>query len=240
MAHNKTVLITGSAKRVGRELALHFAADGWNVVVHHHQSHNEATQLCQEIRENGGNAWPIKANLLDESETLGLLPAALAECDRIDCLINNASLFERDTLENITRESWLQHMDIHGYAVMSLSREFAKHCNARKVTGNIINIVDSIIYRHPSSNYFSYSLSKLLLEQLTEWLAVSLAPNIRVNAVAPGRTLPNKLETDANFAEAAAAQSLIQKTSSPTEVYQTIRFLLNSETITGEMIKLGK
>ena len=237
--HPRNALVTGSAKRIGRAIALDLARDGWGVAVHHHGSQDEALVTVAEIVSGGGRATAIRADLAIEEETSGLIAEATRSIGPLTCLINNAAQFERDTAESATRESWDQHMETNLRAPFVLIQEFAKALSLdskEDATGCVINMIDERVW-NLTPHFLSYTVSKAALWTLTQTLAQSLAPNIRVNAIGPGPTLPSSRQDEAQFALQSRSTPLKRGTS-PKEICDAVRFILAAPAMTGQMIAL--
>jgi NAD(P)-dependent dehydrogenase (short-subunit alcohol dehydrogenase family) len=239
------VLITGAAKRIGRALALDFAAQGWRVAAHYGTSRTEAAALIEEITAKGGKAVAVQADLSVESEVQSLIPRSVAAIGPLGCLINNASTFEPDTLATATRQSWDRHIEPNLRAPLVLSQGFARALEeltqrngntSEPNSGVIINLIDQRVW-NPTPHYLSYSLSKAGLLTLTKTLALELAPRIRVNGIGPGPALPNARQSQADF-DAQCASMPLGTGTSPEEICVAARFLLAAKSITGQMIAL--
>jgi NAD(P)-dependent dehydrogenase (short-subunit alcohol dehydrogenase family) len=226
----KTALVTGAARRIGRAIAVSLARNGVHVVVHYHQSTQDALALCGEIRQLGVEAWPVRGDLMDAGQTEQVFREAAAQAGAIDILVNNASIFERDTLWDTTGESIAKNVRIHAAAPLILSRELARQGKA----GHIVNLLDTRVAVY-GKQYASYDLSKSMLLTLTRMLALELAPNIAVNAVAPGVILPPAGQSEAYLAKLAHATPL-NRIGDPGDVVAAVLFLLRSRFITGQIV----
>jgi len=226
----KTALITGAAKRIGRAMALALAQNGARIVVHHNHSEEEAAALCKEIEGIGVSAWPVKGDLGDPSQAEAVFKEAAGRAGPVDILINNASIFEQDTIWDVTDESLCRNMRIHTTAALILSRNLAK----QKRPGHIINVLDTRVVTYDKA-HVSYHISKRALLTLTRILALELAPNIAVNAVAPGLILPSAGQ-DESYLEKLAPTTPLQRHGSPADVVDAVLFLLRSRFITGQII----
>jgi NAD(P)-dependent dehydrogenase (short-subunit alcohol dehydrogenase family) len=231
----KAALVTGAARRVGREIALGLARDGWSVALHHNHSAGEAAEVQAEIRAAGGRAALVQADLSDLAATQGLVAAAVKAVGPLSLLVNNASLFEHDEIETMTAESWAAHIDINLRAPALLSQGFAAQL-PEGAEGNIVNIVDQRVWA-PTPRFFSYTVSKMALWDMTQILARSLAPSIRVNAIGPGPTLANARQSAADFQKQLDA-TILRRGTSPAEIYAAIGFILSAPAMTGQMIAL--
>ena len=234
-AHKNTALITGAAKRIGKAIARGMAADGWRVVLHYGTSHQEAESLAQLIRDDGGDAITLHADLCDEEQTGRLLPRAFEMVGPISCLINNASMFEEDSAETASRESWDAHMQINLRSPFVLIQALRDQL-PEGLEGNVINIVDQRV-RNLTPHFLSYTLSKAGLWTLTQTLALSLAPHIRVNAIGPGPVLANARQTEDAFIKQWSSLPL-SRSVNPHEIVDAIRFIIDAPSITGQLIAL--
>jgi pteridine reductase len=226
----RTALITGAAKRIGRAIATALAQSGVHIAVHYNQSAQDALSLCSEIQRLGVSAWPIPGDLMDVTQTEMVFREAAARAGPIDILVNNASIFERDTLWEATDESIGKNVRIHAVAPLILSRELAKQGRA----AHIVNLLDTRVVVY-DREHASYDLSKSMLLTLTRMLALELAPNVAVNAVAPGSILPPSGQSEAYLAKLAHANPQ-SRLGSPAEIADAVLFLLRSRFITGQVI----
>jgi NAD(P)-dependent dehydrogenase (short-subunit alcohol dehydrogenase family) len=236
LPNRRTVLITGAAQRIGKAIALGFAEKQWNVLIHYHQSHEAAEALVKTIAAEGGTAMSFAADLSQEQETADLIPIIAKTIQKpIDCLVNNASIFERDDAATATAQSWQLHMQINLRAPFILSQKFQQQLPAGR-HANIINVIDQrVLCLTP---YFtSYTISKAGLWTLTQTLALAWAPYIRVNAIGPGPTLPSPRQTSKQFQDQCLAMPLQQGTS-PEEISNAIQFIVDSPAMTGQMLSL--
>lgn len=231
----QVALISGAAKRIGRAIALDMATGGWSIAVHYHTSPGAAEETRDAIRRAGARAEMVRADLADSSALDGLIDDARAALGPVGCLINNASIFEDDELATMSAESWERHMAINLRAPVFLTRHFAARLEA-PAKGAVINIIDQRV-RKLTPNFFSYTISKSALWTATRTLAQALAPRIRVNAVAPGPTLPNIRQKQTDFARQVAA-TLLGRGPEPEEIAAAVRFILDAPALTGQMIAL--
>ncbi|TQV83572.1 SDR family oxidoreductase [Denitrobaculum tricleocarpae] len=242
----RSVLITGAAKRIGRALALDFAAQGWTVAAHYRSSSAEADSLIAEIAATGGKAHAFQADLTQEADVQALVPSVVEAVGPLGCLINNASTFERDSIETASRESWDQHIEPNLRAPLVLTQSFAKALKdavepARDgapapLNGVVINMIDQRVW-NPTPQYLSYALSKAGLWAMTKSLALELAPRIRVNGIGPGPALANARQSKEDFDAQCAAMPLGIGTS-PEEICAAARFIISALSMTGQMIAL--
>jgi NAD(P)-dependent dehydrogenase (short-subunit alcohol dehydrogenase family) len=216
-------------------LAEALAADGWSIAVHYHGSPDAADETVRAITANGGKAVSIDGDLSDISVTRGLISRAVAYLGPLSCLINNASIFERDDIMSATPESWDAHLNINLRAPFFLSQAFARQLPIG-VTGNIINLIDERVW-HLTPHFASYTVSKAGLWTLTQTLALALAPAIRVNAIGPGPTLPSPRQSPEQFVAFSRKMPLGRGTT-PAEICSAARFILAAPAMTGQMIAL--
>ena len=230
-----TALVTGGAKRIGKAIVEDLAAHGFAVAVHCNRSRGEAEALAARITVSGGRAAVIEADLTDMRAADGLIAAATAALGPVRLLVNNASIFEDDSVENFDLAAWDRHFAIHLKAPALLSRRFAEALPAG-VEGLIVNMVDQRVWK-PTPRYFSYSLSKAALWTATQTMAQALAPRIRVNAIGPGPTFANVRQDDSDF-QAQLDALLLQRGPALAEFGATIRYLWQARSVTGQMVAL--
>lgn len=226
----RTALVTGAARRLGRTMAVAIAERGADVVIHHNRSEPEAMALCEEIRRMGGNAWRVQGDLADAEQAKRVFGDAVAQTGRIDILINNASIFESDTIWDATEESILTNLRIHALSPLTLARQMA----GQEAEGQIINLLDTRVTVY-DRDHASYHISKRVLATLTRMLAMELAPRITVNAIAPGLVLP-PLGQDESYLEKLAYTNPLKCHGQPQDVADAMLFLLRSRFITGQIL----
>jgi NAD(P)-dependent dehydrogenase (short-subunit alcohol dehydrogenase family) len=231
----KTALVTGGARRIGRAIAEAMAADGWAVAVHYRTSAEEAEAVVAGIEAAGGTAVALAADLADPSAVGALLPAAADALGPITALINNASVFERDELESMSRASWDRHLETNLWAPLALTKAFAEQL-PEGAEGNVVNLLDQRVL-NLTPYFLSYTVSKSALWTLTQTLALSLAPRIRVNAVGPGPTLPSPRQSQAEF-ERQWARMPLRRGTTPEEIAAAVRYLLDAPAVTGQLLAL--
>jgi len=227
-ASGRTVLVTGAARRFGRAIALDLAAHGWNVVIHYNSSQSEARATAEDARALGAEAKTVQADLAREEEAQGLV----AKAGSLDALVNNASIFEYDDWRSATRESWDRHMEINLRAPFVLAQEFARQLGGRH--GAIVNIIDQRVLK-PTPQFMSYSVSRAGLHWLTTTLAQALAPNVRVNAVAPGPSFIGARQSQAHY-ETQRASTILGGGAQIEDLLGAVRYVLEARSVTGEMI----
>jgi NAD(P)-dependent dehydrogenase (short-subunit alcohol dehydrogenase family) len=232
---DRTALVTGAGRRLGRIVALDLAAHGWGVGMHYRASAAEAAAVVAEIERNGGKAAALAADL----DRLDALPALIADCAATlgapTCLINNAARFDRDTLATLDGATWQAQLDVNLRAPIFLTQAFAKAL-PDGMEGNVINILDQKVLRL-TSDYFSYTIAKAALWAATQTMAQALAPRIRVNAIAPGPVLKHEGQSQSAF-ERESGATLLRRAVSAGDVASTVRFLLETPSITGQIIAL--
>lgn len=229
----KGALVTGAAHRIGAGIARTLAADGWHVIVHHNRSDEAAAGVVDEILNAGGMATALRADLSDADACATLIDLAGAATKGLTCLINNASMFVEDRIEDISEHSFDPIMAVNLRAPVLLSRHFAAQLPDGQ-DGVIINILDQKL-ANTNPDFLSYSLSKYGLAGMTDMLAMALGPNIRVCGVAPGLTLPSGDQTVVQF-EAIHSQTPLERGSQPEDVADAVRYLVGARAVTGETI----
>ena len=239
-----TALVTGAGKRLGRAMALYLAGRGHDVAVHYASSADEAETLANEIRAMGRNAQTFKADLLVEAETEALIPAAAAALGPLTVLVNNASIFEYDSIETATRASWDRHMESNLRAPYVLTQAFARQCppavmdesNEPLAQGLIVNMIDQRILKL-TPEFSSYTIAKMGLWALTRTAAQGLAPHVRVNAIGPGPTLQGARQSADHFARQRAA-TLLGRGANLSDITAALGFFLDSPAVTGQFLAI--
>lgn len=232
---SKIALITGAGNRIGATIAKMLAADGYAVAVHFNMAEKGANEVCDEIITSGGKAIAISADLSISEQRDRLIIEAKEKLGPLDVLINNASIYEPDSATTINENLWDRHFEIHAKAPMFLIRDFAAQL-PKNTKGNVINMIDERVLR-TDPGYFSYNLSKSVLWTATKTLAQSLAPNIRVNAIGPGPTLPHDRQNQNQF-ENSIEKLPLKISATPDQIAKAIIFLLDNSSITGQMLAL--
>jgi NAD(P)-dependent dehydrogenase (short-subunit alcohol dehydrogenase family) len=233
MIKGKKILITGGAKRIGREFALAAAKEHAYVIIHHGHSPEQAQQTADEVREMGGQAEIIQADFSKPAEAINKFEEIFSEPDQIFALINNAAIFKPVKFNSTSLDDWDQHLRVNLTMPFLLSQMFARTVN--EGPGKIINILDWRALR-PGIDHFPYTISKSAMVGLTKSLASSLAPTIQVNGIALGAILP---PADGNESSDIIAKVPAQRWSTMKELQDTFLFLLNGpQYITGEIIHL--
>ena len=229
-AAGRTVLVTGSARRLGRTIALDLAAAGWQVAVHYRSSAREAQQTAAECSQHAP-AQAFEADLADDAQVRALLPRVVQRFGRVDAVVNNASRFEHDDAQSFTAASLAAHIASNTTAPVLLAQALAAHLKERSATGCAVNLLDQKLW-NPNPDFFSYTLSKAALEAATTLLAQALAPQLRVVGVAPGLTLTSHLLSQEKF-EQLHKLSPLGRSSTPEDVAYAVRFALENPAITG-------
>jgi NAD(P)-dependent dehydrogenase (short-subunit alcohol dehydrogenase family) len=232
---DRTVLITGAARRVGAAIARVMAADGWNVIVHYNRSGAEADRLADDIRREGGICDTLQADMAQREDVEGLMSRCMALHGSVDCLINNASVFYYDDIASVTWESLHDHLASNLVAPVFLCRDFARF-HTGKGDGCIINILDQKI-ANLNPDFLSYTIGKIGLAGLTTTLAMALAGRIRVCGIAPGLALISGNQTQVSFEKAWQAPPLHRSTT-PDEIASCVQYILASPSMTGNTIFL--
>jgi short-subunit dehydrogenase len=231
----KNILITGSSQRIGKELALYFAKYGWNIALHFNKSKIPAYKLKKDIEKLNVKCLVIKADLSKVTEVKKIISKAKKILGGINCIINNASIFNEDNIENFNLKNWEQHIKINLLAPALLIKEFAKK-NKDTQNKSIINILDQRIFKL-TPHFFSYTISKTALHTLTKTSAMKLAPKIRVNAIAPGPVMKNKRQSTNHFKK-QTLNTLLKKPVKIKDICDVAFLFANSETITGQIIAI--
>lgn len=231
----RVALVTGSARRIGRAIALDLAQAGFDIGLHCSGSRADAEDAATAIRALGRRAVVLAADLSREEQVADLMAQAATALGPVGVLINNASTFERDEVADATRASWDLHMEVNLRAPFVLSQDMARLLPSG-AEGVIVNLLDQRVW-NLTPHFITYTLSKAGLWTLTQTLALALAPRIRVAGVGPGPALPSIRQTAQQFADQCAATPLGRGTS-PDEICRAIRFILGAGSFTGQMIAL--
>jgi NAD(P)-dependent dehydrogenase (short-subunit alcohol dehydrogenase family) len=230
MAARGWALVTGAARRIGRELALTAARAGYDVVAHHRQSADDAAETVREIEALGRHAVAVAADLAEAADCRRLVAEAPGA---LTLLVNSASLFEDDRIDSLTPEGWDAAMSANLRAPVLLAQAFAAALPA-DLDGLVVNIADQRVLR-PTPQFFSYAVSKAALWAATQMMAQGLAPRIRVNAIAPGPTLPSIHQSAETFAAETRAV-ILGHGASPPEIGQALAYLIDARSVTGQML----
>ena len=231
MEANK-IIITGGATRIGAAIANKLSGPGVEIVIHYNKSKLNAEKLKKKLSKNLTKVYLIKGDLSKETDLKKIVKFCKIKLKYFDCLINNASLFENDKLENFTTDSWGKHLRTNLRAPALLSKEFAK--NVKGENNNIINIIDQRVFKL-TPFFFSYTISKTGLYTMTKTSAISLAPKIRVNGIAPGPTLKNKRQSEKHFKKQYLATPLKRQVN-VSEICNAVDFFIKNRSITGQVL----
>ena len=229
--HQPVVLVTGAARRLGREIALALADAGWHVAVHYRGSHADAIKTVADCARKSGSSAPFQADLEDEDAVRGLVGQVVAHFGRIDAVVNSASTFEQDNAASFGFAALEKHLRSNTGAAILLAQALHCHLAARQGKGAVVNLLDQKLWNQ-NPDFLSYTLSKAALEAAGTMLAMALAPLVRVVGVAPGLTLTSHLLSDEQF-EALHRLSPLGRSSTPADVAATVKFALENSSITG-------
>lgn len=236
-------LVTGAGKRLGRAMALDLARRGYGVAVHFATSASEAEEVVQEIAATGGRAVAVQADLTVEADMQALVPRAVqALGGSLTVLVNNASIFEYDTIETATRDSWDRHMESNLRAPYVLTQGFAAQVPAPLMDamgepvarGLIVNMIDQRVHKL-TPEFSTYTLAKMGLWALTRTAAQGLAPRVRVNAIGPGPTLRGGRQDAGAFARQRAS-TVLGRGANPQDITAALGYFLDAPSVTGQMI----
>ena len=230
----RKIIITGGATRIGAAIAEKLSGPNIEITIHYNKSKSKAESLKKKLQKFGTTVYLINGDLSKERDVKKIIKFSKSKMKFFDCLVNNASLFENDKLENFTSESWENHISTNLKAPALLSKEFSK--NVRGKNNNIINIIDQRIFKL-TPYFFSYTLSKTGLYTLTKTSAMSLSPNIRVNGIAPGPTIKNKRQTEKHFKSQYLATPLKQQVD-VNEICNAVDFFIKNSSITGQVLAI--
>ena len=228
----QTALVTGGARRIGRAIVERLAQDGFAVVIHTSaRAAAEARSLASALTDSGAAAAVVTADLADPAATDALVDEAAAAFGPLAALVNNAALFEPDAATDFTVAGFDRHMAVNLRAPLALAQRFAAQAPAQAA---IVNLLDQRVLR-PGPDYFTYALSKAALWAATRTLAQTLAPKVRVNAVAPGPVFPNAHDGEAGFAAELAGLPLARAVPA-IEIAHAVSYLLSAHSVTGQML----
>lgn len=235
-------LVTGGARRLGRAMVLYLAGRGYDVAVHYDSSAAEAQTTADDARAMGVNAQVFQADLLDADATAALIPQIGQAMGQLAVLVNNASIFDYDTIHSATMQSWDRHIGSNLRAPFQLTQAFAAQAAppmtdaaAEPVaTGLVVNMVDQRVLK-PTPEFMTYSLAKSALWSLTRTTAQALAPAIRVNAIGPGPTMIGARQSPEHFARQRAA-TVLGRGAGADDVTAALGYLLDAKAVTGQLI----
>lgn len=236
-------LITGAGRRLGRSMALYLAGRGYDIAVHYATSADEAATLVAEITAMGRRAVSVQADLLDDAQTETLIACAAERLGGpLTVLVNNASIFEYDTIHSATRTSWDRHMGSNLRAPFVLTQGFAAQALPATTDSAgeplapslIVNMLDQRV-RKLTPEFMTYTLAKMGLWALTQTTAQALAPQIRVNAIGPGPTLIGARQTDQHFAN-QRANTILKRGAKSTDITAALGYFLDAPAVTGQLL----
>ena len=230
----RKIIITGGATRIGAAIAEKLAGPNIEIIIHFNKSKSKAESLSKKLQRLGSKVYLVSADLSKKRDIQKVIKFSKSKMKFFDCLINNASLFENDKLENFNSKSWEKHISTNLKAPAILSKEFSK--NVRGKNNNIINIIDQRVFKL-TPYFFSYTLSKTGLYTLTKTSAMSLSPNIRVNGIAPGPTIKNKRQSEKHFKSQYLATPLKQQVD-VNEICNAVDFFIQNSSITGQVLAI--
>ncbi|OYU19482.1 MAG: short chain dehydrogenase [Rhodobacteraceae bacterium PARR1] len=236
-------LVTGAGGRLGRAMAIYLARRGADVAVHYAASQDGAEATAAEVRALGRQAVTLQADLLIELQTETLIPRAVAGLGGpLTVLVNNASIFEQDTIQTGTRASWDRHIESNLRAPYVLIQHFARQApqaatdeaGEPRAQALVVNMIDQRIHKL-TPEFSSYTIAKMGLWALTRTAAQGLAPHVRVNAIGPGPTLQGAHQTPADFAHERAS-TLIGRGASPSDITAALGYFLDADAVTGQIL----
>ena len=230
----RIIIITGGATRIGAAIAKQLSGQNKEILIHYNRSKSKAEKLKKDLSKNGTKIYLVKGDLRKEKDIRKIIKYAKSKLKYFDCLINNASLFENDKLENFSMDSWGNHLRTNLRAPALFSKEFAK--NIKNANTNIINIIDQRVFKL-TPYFFSYTISKTGLYTLTKTSAMTLAPNIRVNGIAPGPTIKNKRQSVKHFRKQYMATPLKRQVDVE-QICNAVDFFIKNRSITGQVLAI--
>ena len=230
----RKIIITGGATRIGAAIAQRLSGPNKEIVIHFNKSRSKAEILRKRLVKLGAKIYLVKADLSKEKDVYKIIKFSKLKMKYFDCLINNASIFENDKLLNFNSKSWEKHITINLKAPAILCKEFGK--NIRGKNNNIVNIIDQRVFKL-TPYFFSYTISKTGLYTLTKTSAMSLAPNVRVNGIAPGPTIKNKRQSDKHFKNQYLATPLKHQVDVK-EICNAVDFFIKNSSITGQVLAI--
>ena len=225
------VLVTGAARRLGREMALTLARAGWRVAVHYRGSADDAMKTVADCAAYTGGSAAFSVNLDDENAVRSLLPSVVQTMGRVDAVVNSASTFEHDNAATFSFAQMERHLRSNTAAPIILAQALHAHLAQRKAQGVVVNLLDQKLWNQ-NPDFLSYTLSKAALEAANTMLALALSPLVRVVGVAPGLTLTSHMLSEEKF-QALHQLSPLGRSSTAQDVAATVLFALQNQSITG-------
>ena len=243
LSSKQTALITGGATRLGKEISKSLAKKGFNLVIHYFSSKIEALELQKELQEFDIQVVTLQADLTKDNEIENVIPHSLEELQTpLNLLVNNASIFKNDSIENATLTSWDEHISTNLKAPYFLTRDFANQLpepfldekGENIASGLIINVVDQRVLK-PTPYFSTYTVAKMALWSFTRTSALALAPKVRVNAIGPGPTIKASFQPNAHF-ENQRYNTLLRRGSDPSDVTGALNYFLEAKSVTGQLV----
>ena len=228
------VLVTGAAKRLGREIALALAAGGWRVAVHYGSSEQDAIETVADCARIQGDSALFDADLGNEAAVNALLARVIVRFGQVDAVVNSASTFEEDNVSDFSFTALEKHTRVNTAAPILLAQALHAHVKSRNATGAVINMLDQKLWNQ-NPDFLSYTLSKAALEAANTMLAMAMAPEVRVVGIAPGLTLTSYLISDEKF-EMLHKMAPLGRSSTPENITDAVQFVLKNTSITGTTI----
>ncbi|MFP1631434.1 SDR family oxidoreductase [Zhengella sp. ZM62] len=235
MAQRGTALVTGGSRRIGAAIVRDLAAHGFAVAIHYNRSPDEAEALADDIRADGGKAAAVRADLEDAFAAAHLVGAAQDALGPVTLLVNNASVFQDDSITDFDIDQFERHFAVHLKAPSLIASAMARRL-PQDAEGLIVNMIDQRVLSL-TPRFYSYTLSKSALWTATRTMAQALAPRIRVNAIGPGPTLPNERQDQADF-DAQVEGLILRRGPALAEFGATIRWMWESRSVTGQIVAL--
>ena len=237
-----TALVTGAGRRLGRAMAIYLAKRGHDIAIHYASSSDEANEVADLVRAEGQRAEIFEADLTQEAEMTQLVPQATEALGQLDVLINNASIFEYDTVSTATRDSWDRHIESNLRAPFVLTQAFAAQAESATTdaageplaTGLVVNMIDQRV-RKLTPEFMSYTIAKMGLWALTQTAAQALAPAIRVNAIGPGPTLQGGRQSLDHFTRQRAA-TVLERGANVEDITDALGYFLDAPGVTGQLL----
>lgn len=235
-------LVTGAGARLGAAMALYLAGRGYDVAVHFNGSAEGAEAVVGQIRDMGRKSVALQADLLDEGACQNLVGRASEALGQLTCLINNASIFEYDTLQSATRDSWDRHIGSNLRAPFVLTQNFAAQAPEADIDERgepraqalVVNMLDQRVHKL-TPEFMTYTIAKMGLWAFTQTAAQGLAPHIRVNGIGPGPTLQGARQSEEHFAR-QRANTVLGRGANPTDILGALGYFLDAPGVTGQML----
>jgi len=224
-------LITGGAKRLGKEMALSLAQKGWDVALHFRNSESDAETTRQRIEKTGVVCRLFQANLERAHEAVDMLRKVLKEFPELDLLVNNASVFDESPLATVDEEVFDRQFDVNFKSPFFMTQQYTKNCRS----GHVVNILDTKIQSNRAGRFTAYNLSKKALMHLTQMSAIDLAPRFRVNAIAPGPVLKASHASEEEF-QIRIQQTPLKLEIPGSSIVSALNYLIENPNLTGEVL----